>query len=326
MATRQFATHNPAPVYLDLFEPDLIYYAQPGVHYDDRVLVVDYDMWHLKAAQPPRWQCSDLKGVRGEFRAIVLNLPRFIPMMQYKEDFAAASTLSFPSGEAAIIAPPRSGAKRLKGMLESCFEHVEVTHRRPHVYYCRQPKNTSYEIELNAITYMDEPSGKELHFSTRQGVFSSKNIDEGSSLLMDCARIEHGQAVLDFCCGYGFLGVVAANRGGQVTMVDSDYRALSLVKVNLKRNGLNGRSVLAIDLHDFEDSVFDVVLLNPPTHAGKESLLSIFGEVTRTCKRSGCVYVVTREMLNYEKLMGEFGASSLLSKEKGYKVWKVTPD
>ena len=67
----------------------------------------------------------------------------------------------------------------------------------------------------------------DLHFETQAGVFSYRELDEGTRLLIDAMRVSPTAKVLDLGCGWGAIGIVAAKLAtkGHVTLVDSDIRA-----------------------------------------------------------------------------------------------------
>ena len=102
-----------------------------------------------------------------------------------------------------------------------------------------------------------------------------------------------------------------------------DARAIKLARRNLRLNGHPGEAYLKIQPYDFVDDAFDVVLSNPPTHAGSETLRQLFSEMVRVCRPAGYVAVVVRERLNYEKWLVGLGDVSILAKADGYKVIRI---
>ena len=78
-------------------------------------------------------------------------------------------------------------------------------------------------------------------------VFSKGEVDFGTRLLIDCLELRPGQVVLDLGCGYGPIGMVAADLvgpAGQVYMVDVNERAVELARRNLAANGIKNAQVL----------------------------------------------------------------------------------
>ncbi len=79
-----------------------------------------------------------------------------------------------------------------------------------------------------------------------------------------------GRRVLDLFAGTGQLGIEALSRGAsQCVFVDNSAQAVSLVKTNLERCGMQGQVVRADVLAYLEGcGKFDLVLIDPPYRSG----------------------------------------------------------
>ena len=82
-----------------------------------------------------------------------------------------------------------------------------------------------------------------------------------------------GSRVLDVCAGTGAVGIEALSRGAAtVTFIESDRRALALIRENLALCGIqNGYAIIPAsaskalrDLAGHPGELFDIVLLDPP--------------------------------------------------------------
>ena len=80
---------------------------------------------------------------------------------------------------------------------------------------------------------------------------------------------------------------------------------------------------MAVQPYEFADDEYDVVLSNPPTDAGSETLRQLFSEMVRLSKLNGRVVVVVREHLNYEKWLMKLGRVTIIAKSAGYKIIQV---
>ena len=103
------------------------------------------------------------------------------------------------------------------------------------------------------------------------GVFSYDRLDEGTEMLMGAVQIPPGAKVLDAGCGYGIIGLFAAVEGaGLVHLVDNNLLAVEACRETLSVNGIKNAEVSAGDLLNpwFPDQ-YDLVLSNPPFHAGQ---------------------------------------------------------
>jgi 16S rRNA (guanine1207-N2)-methyltransferase len=141
--------------------------------------------------------------------------------------------------------------------------------------------------------------GRTFAFAVSQELFSSNAVDQGSLLLLkslpwdDLRDIQH---VVDFGCGYGPLGIVAAAAlpAARLTFVDRDALALMFTGENLSRN-LPGRAgshegTAGIDLHDPERS--DLLLWNVPGKAGEQVVHGLCGQLPATLEPGGLAALV----------------------------------
>lgn len=103
------------------------------------------------------------------------------------------------------------------------------------------------------------------------GVFSYDRLDAGTALLLQHLPMCKGMRVLDIGCGYGVLGLAAAQQGAtQVELGDVNLLAIAAAGANIERLGL-AATVRAVpgDALDAATGRYDLVVSNPPFHAGK---------------------------------------------------------
>ncbi len=170
--------------------------------------------------------------------------------------------------------------------------------------------------------------GFELRFQTQPGVFAHRELDEGSLLLIEAMRISPTARVLDWGCGYGSIGIVAAKLAsrGQVTLVDVDIRATRLAETNLQLNGIeNAEVVLGDGVHDLPPKAhFDVILSNPPTHSGREVLDDMVASAYKALRPRGHLYLVINRLLSLRReVESVFGNSETAARHKGFVVLRA---
>jgi 16S rRNA (guanine1207-N2)-methyltransferase len=190
-------------------------------------------------------------------------------------------------------------------------------------YYSAKPKSAH---ELNQIQI--KLRGKDFTFITDAGVFSKKEIDFGSKLLIETMVINRTDSVLDVGCGYGPIGLSAAVLAdqGRVTMIDINERAVHLSRDNAERNGINNVTVLQSDvLEQVAELEFNCVLTNPPIRAGKEVVHRVFSEAFEVLAPGGSLWVVIQKKQGapsaFAKLETIFGNVQEVTKEKGYRIF-----
>ncbi|MEX2459969.1 MAG: class I SAM-dependent methyltransferase [Paenibacillaceae bacterium] len=192
-------------------------------------------------------------------------------------------------------------------------------------YYSAKPMAAH---ELNQIQV--KLRGKDFTFVTDAGVFSKREIDFGSKLLIETMVINRKDSVLDVGCGYGPIGLSAALLAdqGRVTMIDINERAIQLCRDNAKRNGISNISIWQSDLlAQVAGQKFDCVLTNPPIRAGKEVVHQIFVQAFSILVPGGHLWVVIQKKQGapsaFTKLETIFGNVQEVTKDKGYRIYKA---
>jgi len=167
-------------------------------------------------------------------------------------------------------------------------------------------------------------------FLSDNGVFSKKNIDYGSKLLLETYLKEdniNNIKVLDVGCGYGFLGIViSVITSSYVDMVDVNKRAVHLTKRNIKKyESFNGNTFVS-DAYSEIKNKYNVVITNPPIRVGKIKLLEILEGAFEHLEKNGTLYFVIRKdqgALSIKKILEEKHKVEIINKDKGYFILKV---
>ncbi|WP_299183625.1 methyltransferase [uncultured Neptuniibacter sp.] len=118
-------------------------------------------------------------------------------------------------------------------------------------------------------------------YQSKPGVFGWDKIDKGSAYLIEnldsflMTLPEPPKNVLDLGCGYGYLSLNLAPLDIPITATDNNAGALLACQRNFDRYPVNGR-VIAADCADGITEGFDLIVCNPPFHAG----FSVDGDLT----------------------------------------------
>lgn len=88
---------------------------------------------------------------------------------------------------------------------------------------------------------------------------------EDSMLLADAIETLEmkGKKVLDMGCGSGFLSLLCASKGADVTAADITEEAVEATKANAQANGLKVNAIVS-DLFEKINGRFDFIIFNPP--------------------------------------------------------------
>jgi len=146
------------------------------------------------------------------------------------------------------------------------------------------------------LTITTEQYGMPFQFKTTWGLFSPKNIDDGSQMLLNYLDIETNFDCLDMGSGYGVLGVCMAKKAnqGKTILVDKDFVAVDYSNKNIKLNHIdNADCFLSNGFDALNEQKFDLIVSNIPAKVGKEMLYMYMFDAKKHLKPGGAFYIVT---------------------------------
>ncbi len=139
--------------------------------------------------------------------------------------------------------------------------------------------------------------GQALRFRATWGLFSPREVDEGTSMLLDAVEVAEDADCFDLGCGYGAIGLTLARLAprGETWMVDRDFVAVDYARANAEANGTgNARALLSNGFDAVpEGQRFDLVASNLPAKVGNELLTLLIADAHARLNPGGRLYVVT---------------------------------
>ncbi|MGD8408336.1 MAG: methyltransferase [Thiohalophilus sp.] len=165
------------------------------------------------------------------------------------------------------------------------------------------------------IVFQDTLRGQSLTFHSTWGLFSPREVDEGSRMLLDRVEIEQNDDCLDLGCGYGPIGLTLAKLApaGKTTLVDKDYVAIDFSQKNIALNHIdNAEALLSNGFDRIRDRRFDVIASNIPAKVGNEMLTLFMHDAREQMKPGARIYVVTITGLrkyierNFKEIFGNY--------------------
>lgn len=183
------------------------------------------------------------------------------------------------------------------------------------------------QVEFKSNLVLARFNGIEFQFETGSGVFSQKQIDFGTRLLIETVVEKEGRPagrMLDLGCGYGPVGIAMKRISPplDVVMCDINERALALAKNNAKRNHAQFVDMIISDGLSEISGQFDLILTNPPIRAGKNTVYKFFEESCASLSIGGRFYCVIQKKQGapsaLKKLQELFGNCEMVSRSSGY--------
>jgi 16S rRNA (guanine1207-N2)-methyltransferase len=190
-------------------------------------------------------------------------------------------------------------------------------------YYSRTQK-----VESDPKFWGFTLKNNQFRFKTDNGVFSKREVDFGSRLLIESFEMPKTEGLLlDVGCGYGPIGLSLAKyyQDRMIHMVDVNGRAIELAKENAELNRIQNVKVYESDcLLNVKEKTFAAILTNPPIRAGKKTVHDIFEQSFEHLTSQGELWVVIQKKQGapsaIEKLNNLFNHVETIDKSKGYFV------
>jgi 16S rRNA (guanine1207-N2)-methyltransferase len=199
---------------------------------------------------------------------------------------------------------------------------TENRNRQTEHYFAPAPKSPA---KLGIIR--TNLRGKSFEFLTASSVFSKKQVDIGTRLLIEAMALPATGTVLDVGCGYGAVGIAAAasNPRLHVVMTDVNERAVRLARQNAQKNKVTNTEGRCGYLYEpVKDSTFDCVLSNPPVSAGMETVKAIITQAPKVMAETASFQMVIRSKIGAKTLPHVFnqvlGNCRVLARKSGYRV------
>ncbi len=202
---------------------------------------------------------------------VIMNLPRQKALLAMLLDCAAS--LLAEGGVLWLAGENKAGIKSADKLLQLHFGQVRKLDNARHCGLLEASEQLQ-QHPFDPLAYREkwvlDCAGARISVLSYPGVFAHGRLDGGTALLLGVLTDMqlHGD-VLDFACGAGVIGscIAAQHAGARVTFVDTNALALKACEDTLNANHLQG-AVLASDGLDDVSGSFDLMVTNPPIHAG----------------------------------------------------------
>lgn len=147
------------------------------------------------------------------------------------------------------------------------------------------------------IVFQAKLGDRQMTLHSTWGLFSPREIDEGTRLLLAQIEVDPAADCLDLGCGYGPIGLALAASApeGRTLMVDKDFVAVDYARRNADLNGLaNAEALLSNGFDQIPpERRFDLIASNVPAKVGKELLALLLHDARDRLRPGGRLYLVT---------------------------------
>ncbi|WP_254863593.1 methyltransferase [Halovivax gelatinilyticus] len=248
---------------------------------------------------------ADVSTLEERFDVVVYAPKAYTPLDVGVQHLVSALATLSPGGLLFLAASKRSGLGRYRSALESRCADVERIARTGDVRVLRAERPDAVDFERHVTPTVLRPTvcDVDLELVTLPGTFAASELDLGTRLLLETVTpsLPTDGRVLDLCCGCGPIGAyVAAATNCDVWLTDecrlASWCAERTVERTPRENG-TPRVVTADCLRGVDGRRFDIVLCNPPTHAGDGVLSSLFSGAADVLTPDGeCWFVHHRSL------------------------------
>jgi 16S rRNA (guanine1207-N2)-methyltransferase len=291
---------------------------------EDILTIVDEDVHNLNLMKPTKHKLvlQISKDIDSKFDRVLIHPQTHTANEVIYNQILDSKRVLQQNGYLVLVAHTKGGGKSFKKYMKEIFGNVKIQEKKARFRVLSSIKKDS-EIQPRLVlekSFSYKRGGKEYAFNTSKGIFSYGQIDAGTDLLLKNLELVDNKKLLDVGCGYGPIGIVFSDKFGKVEMIDSSLQAVNMAKENITRNKIKNAKAYVSDCLDEVKGSFDVIISNPPTHAGFGVLSRIFEQAFNKLVKNGKFYIIINKILNYDRFLKKFSSKEIIAENRQYKV------
>jgi 16S rRNA (guanine1207-N2)-methyltransferase len=236
-----------------------------------------------------------------------------------------------PSGRVLVAGENRAGIRSVKPIIEGTVGPVTGHRSGRHsvIWEATRVEEVRPGRELRR-TFEVAVAGTTFRAVSYPGVFSHGELDPGTRFLLETLDRPFFRRALDWGCGAGVIGTYLQllRPDASVDLTDSHAMALRSARETLETNGLSAERVYASDGFSGVRGIFDLIVTNPPFHAGVKTELSVTERMIQESGRylvpGGRLVLVANAFLRYPNVLREsFTEVRVLAENPSFRVYEA---
>lgn len=260
------------------------------------------------------------------FDSVVIAMPKATERLRML--LPMARSVMEPGARLALVgrndAGIRSAARRVG---EAIGEAATMDYR----FHCRVIEATAtgplaaFRPEDWRAQWSTDVGGPKIDVVSYPGMFSHGELDAGTAMLLEVLPTPRvASRALDVGCGSGVIAARLIERGAEVDAIDTDALALRAASETAP-----GAHVFASDVFSDAPGPYDVIVSNPPFHAGVRTTTGVaerlIAEAPAHLSRAGELWIVANRFLDYgTSLRAAFTHVHIEREDNHFRVWRGT--
>ncbi|EWH10025.1 rRNA (guanine-N(2)-)-methyltransferase [Catenovulum agarivorans DS-2] len=259
------------------------------------------------------------------YKNVVLFLPKSkekaIWLVEQLKSFLPTKTIIYFVGE------NKGGIKSSAKLFANHLDKITKVASGKHCVLLRGELNDTQAQPYHFVESNYDVKGKTVKVASLPGVFSHKELDHGTQLLLENLPANISGKVLDFACGCGVIGsfIKKYHPACEIDLCDIDSLAVESSKQTLKINELVGSVVISDGLMKISSN-YQWIFSNPPFHTGIKIDYHISERFIKDCKSvltsNGRLYIVANRFLKYAQILQDhFNKVDVVAEDNKFKVY-----
>lgn len=242
---------------------------------------------------------------------------------------AMAATLVGNNGRVHVVGENKGGIKSAGKAMQQFGSVQKLDSARHCSWLTCEIEHAPSSFSLHDWTAIDtyKSGNNEWQVCSLPGVFSHRELDAGTELLISKLPKTMSGTVLDFACGAGVIAAYLLSSGARIQAELLDVSALALwcSAHTLEQNNSYG-TIIAADTLQGVSHRFQTIVTNPPFHTGVKTDYRITREFIAGVKQhltsNGKLYLVANRFLPYAELLTEqFKQPATLAQNTRFSVY-----